>query len=48
LTCRGFAYGFVTPEIARDRAYVRVTFIEAMGLAMLTAQILVYPLGMRG
>ena len=32
---RGFAYGFVTPEIASDRAYVRVTFIEAMALAML-------------
>ena len=32
---RGFAYGFITPQMARDRAYVRVTFIEAMGLAML-------------
>ena len=31
----GFAFGLVTPGMAGDRAFVRVTFIEAMCLSML-------------
>ena len=31
----GFAFGYVTPDIASDHAYLRVTFIEAMALSML-------------
>lgn len=31
----GFAYGFLAPELLEDLAYVRYTFIEALGLAML-------------
>ncbi len=32
---KGFAFGLVTPGMAHDRAFVRVTFIEAMCLSML-------------
>jgi hypothetical protein len=33
---KGFAFGLVTPGMARDRAFVRVTFVEAMCLSMLS------------
>lgn len=31
----GYAYGFLTPDVAKERAYVRYTFIEALSQAML-------------
>ena len=32
---RGFAYGFITPELLDDRDFVRINFIEAMSLCLL-------------
>lgn len=32
----GYAYGFVSPAVAADRAYVRYTFVESLGLSMLS------------
>jgi len=32
----GFAFGTITPAMARDRSFVRVTFVEAMCLSMLS------------
>jgi hypothetical protein len=32
----GFAFGVITPAMLHDRAFVRVTFVEAMSLSMLS------------
>jgi len=33
---QGFAFGYITPEVRREAAYVRYHFIELMGLSMLS------------